>query len=107
MDEVGDSICEKGREYGIIIGRLRRCGWFDFVVVRYVVLINGIDKIVFIKFDMLFGFLKIKVCRVYKYEGKILEFFFVFLRVVMECEFVYEEFEGWSEEEIKVVKEYD
>ncbi|ADQ41913.1 adenylosuccinate synthetase [Caldicellulosiruptor acetigenus I77R1B] len=107
LDEVGDSIREKGREYGTTTGRPRRCGWLDLVVVRYAVLINGIDKIALTKLDTLSGLPKIKVCRAYKYEGKILELFPASLRVAMECEPVYEEFEGWSEEEIKAAKEYD
>ncbi len=107
LDEIGDSIREKGREYGTTTGRPRRCGWLDLVVVRYAVLINGIDKIALTKLDTLSGLPKIKVCRAYKYEGKILELFPASLRVAMECEPVYEEFEGWSEEEIKAAKEYD
>lgn len=107
LDEIGDNIREKGREYGTTTGRPRRCGWLDLVVVRYAVLINGIDKIALTKLDTLSGLPKIKVCRAYKYEGKILELFPASLRVAMECEPVYEEFEGWSEEEIKAAKEYD
>ncbi|AEM74875.1 adenylosuccinate synthase [Caldicellulosiruptor acetigenus] len=107
LDEVGDSIREKGKEYGTTTGRPRRCGWLDLVVVRYAVLINGIDKIALTKLDTLSGLPKIKVCRAYKYEGKILELFPASLRVARECEPVYEEFEGWSEEEIKAAKEYD
>jgi adenylosuccinate synthase len=107
LDEIGDSIREKGREYGTTTGRPRRCGWLDLVVVRYAVLINGIDKIALTKLDTLSGLPKIKVCRAYKYEGKILDLFPASLRVAMECEPVYEEFEGWSEEEIKAAKEYD
>ncbi|WPX08888.1 adenylosuccinate synthase [Anaerocellum danielii] len=107
LDEIGDRIREKGREYGTTTGRPRRCGWLDLVVVRYAVLINGIDKIALTKLDTLSGLPKIKVCRAYKYEGKILDLFPASLRVAMECEPIYEEFEGWSEEEIKAAKEYE
>ncbi|ADQ05788.1 adenylosuccinate synthetase [Caldicellulosiruptor hydrothermalis 108] len=107
LDEIGDSIREKGREYGTTTGRPRRCGWLDLVVVRYAVLINGIDKIALTKLDTLSGLPKIKVCVGYKYEGKVLDLFPASLRVAMECEPVYEEFEGWSEEEIKGAKEYE
>lgn len=107
LDEIGNSIREKGREYGTTTGRPRRCGWLDLVVVRYAVLINGIDKIALTKLDTLSGLPKIKVCVGYKYEGKVLDLFPASLRVARECEPVYEEFEGWSEEEIKAAKEYE
>lgn len=107
LDEIGDSIREKGREYGTTTGRPRRCGWLDLVVVRYAVLINGIDKIALTKLDTLSGLPKIKVCVGYKFEGKVLDLFPASLRVARECEPVYEEFEGWSEEEIKAAKEYE
>lgn len=55
LDEIGNSIREKGREYGTTTGRPRRCGWLDLVVVRYAVLINGIDKIALTKLDTLSG----------------------------------------------------
>ncbi|BCS80062.1 adenylosuccinate synthase [Anaerocellum diazotrophicum] len=107
LNEIGDSIREKGREFGTTTGRPRRCGWLDLVVVRYAVLINGIDKIALTKLDTLSGLPKIKVCVGYKYEGKVLELFPASLKVAMECEPIYEEFEGWSEEEIKTAKDYD
>ncbi|ADQ03638.1 adenylosuccinate synthetase [Caldicellulosiruptor owensensis OL] len=107
LDEMGDIIREKGREYGTTTGRPRRCGWLDLVVVRYAVLINGIDRIALTKLDTLSGIPKLKICTGYRYEGKVLELFPASLRVAMECEPVYEEFEGWSEEEIKAAKDYD
>jgi len=107
LDKMGDIIREKGREYGTTTGRPRRCGWLDLVVVRYAVLINGIDRIALTKLDTLSGIPKLKICTGYRYEGKVLELFPASLRVAMECEPVYEEFEGWSEEEIKSAKDYD
>jgi len=107
LDEIGDSIREKGREYGTTTGRPRRCGWLDLVVVRYAVLINGIDRIALTKLDTLSGIPKLKICTGYRYEGKVLDLFPASLRVAMECEPVYEEFEGWNEEEIKSAKEYE
>jgi adenylosuccinate synthase len=107
LDEMGNIIREKGREYGTTTGRPRRCGWLDLVVVRYAVLINGIDRIALTKLDTLSGIPKLKICTGYRYEGKVLDLFPASLRVAMECEPVYEEFEGWSEEEIKSAKDYD
>lgn len=107
LEEVGDYIREKGREFGTTTGRPRRCGWLDLVVVRYAVLINGIDKIALTKLDTLSGLPKIKVCVGYKYEGKVLDLFPASLRVATEAQPIYEEFEGWSEDEIKAAKDYD
>ncbi|ADL41419.1 adenylosuccinate synthetase [Caldicellulosiruptor obsidiansis OB47] len=107
LDEMGNVIREKGREYGTTTGRPRRCGWLDLVVVRYAVLINGIDRIALTKLDTLSGIPKLKICTGYRYEGKVLDLFPASLRVAMECEPVYEEFEGWNEEEIKSAKDYD
>ncbi|AZT91550.1 adenylosuccinate synthase [Caldicellulosiruptor changbaiensis] len=107
LDRVGDTIRERGKEYGTTTGRPRRCGWLDLVVVRYAVLINGIDKIALTKLDTLSNLPKVKVCVGYRYAGKILDLFPASLKVAMECEPIYEEFEGWSEDEIKKAKEYD
>lgn len=107
LDRVGDSIRERGKEYGTTTGRPRRCGWLDLVVVRYAVLINGIDKIALTKLDTLSNLPKVKVCVGYRHAGKILDLFPASLKVAMECEPIYEEFDGWSEEEIKKAKEYD
>lgn len=106
-DEIGDLIREKGREYGTTTGRPRRVGWLDLVVVRYATLINGVDRIALTKLDTLSDIPKIKVCVAYNYKGKSLELFPASLKVAMECEPVYEEFEGWSLDEIKKAKKFE
>lgn len=77
------------------------------MVVRYAVLINGIDRIALTKLDTLSNLPKVKVCVGYRHNGKILDLFPASLKVATECEPVYEEFDGWNEEEIKRAKEYD
>lgn len=106
-DQIGDTIRQKGKEYGTTTGRPRRCGWLDLVVVRYAVLINGIDRIALTKLDTLSGLPKVKVCVGYRHDGRLLDLFPASLKVATECEPVYEEFEGWSEEEIKNAKKYE
>jgi adenylosuccinate synthase len=61
-NEIGRTIGERGREFGVVTGRPRRCGWFDAVLVRQTVRINGIDGLALTKLDILDGFSEIKVC---------------------------------------------
>lgn len=61
FDEVGESICKKGNEYGSTTGRKRRCGWLDLDQIKYSIMINGIDSIVMTKVDVLNDMDKIKI----------------------------------------------
>ncbi len=56
FDEVGETIGQKGREFGVVTGRKRRCGWFDAVLVRHAIRASGIDGIALTKLDVLDGF---------------------------------------------------
>ena len=69
-DETGERLREKGGEYGATTGRPRRCGWFDAVVVRYAVRVNGIDSIALTKLDVLNGLSTLKICTGYRFRGK-------------------------------------
>lgn len=89
-------IRKKGREYGATTGRPRRCGWFDAVIGRYSVMINGIDELVVTKLDVLDDLDKIKVCVGYKYKGKIYKEFPTNMSIVENCEPVYEAHDGWK-----------
>ena len=75
----------------------RRCGWFDAVVARYGVHLNGVDALVLTKVDVLDGFDTIKVCTGYKYKGKVFSDMPADPEVIANCDPVYVEFEGWSE----------
>ena len=68
-DDVGEMICEIGAEFGTTTGRRRRCGWFDGVVGRYAVRINGLDCLAVTKLDVLDGLDEIKVCVAYDLDG--------------------------------------
>lgn len=68
LDETGDRIRERGREYGTTTGRPRRCGWLDLVSVRYAVMINGATEAALMLFDVLAGFEEIRVCTAYEVE---------------------------------------
>jgi adenylosuccinate synthase len=91
-----DKIREKGREFGATTGRPRRCGWFDSVVVRHAVMVNGIDEIVVTKLDVLDCLDSLKVCTAYKFEGKLYKDFPSDSKVLSNCEPVYEELPGWK-----------
>src|SRR6185503_15696140 len=91
-----DEIRERGNEYGASTGRPRRCGWFDAVVVRYSVRVNGFDSIALTKLDVLDSLAEIKVCTAYRHKGSTLEEFPADLSVLEECEPVYETLPGWK-----------
>ncbi|MFC4558458.1 adenylosuccinate synthase [Virgibacillus kekensis] len=97
-NEVGDKIREVGREYGTTTGRPRRVGWFDSVVVRHARRVSGITDLSLNSIDVLTGIETLKICVAYKYKGQMLEEFPASLKVLAECEPVYEEMPGWSED---------
>ncbi|MCG7315965.1 adenylosuccinate synthase [Brevibacillus laterosporus] len=97
-DATGDHIREVGFEFGTTTGRPRRIGWFDTVVVRHARRVSGITGLAITKLDTLSGIDKLRICTAYKYKGEILNEFPASLKVLAECEPVYEELEGWSED---------
>jgi adenylosuccinate synthase len=75
LDEIGQGLGDRGKEFGTNTGRPRRCGWFDAVMVRQAVKLNGIDGIALTKLDVLDGEKEIKVCVAYELDGKRIERF--------------------------------
>ncbi len=100
--DMGDKLREKGTEYGTTTGRARRCGWFDAVIARYAVRINGLESLAISKLDVLDGLSKIKICTGYRYKGEIISEFPSEPDIFDRCEPVYEELDGWSEEISKI-----
>ncbi|MCL6639072.1 MAG: adenylosuccinate synthase [Firmicutes bacterium] len=98
LDGIGQYIQQKGGEFGTTTGRPRRCGWFDGVVARYAVRINGLDYLAITKLDVLTGLDPIKICTGYRYRDDILQEFPASLKVLNQCDPVYEEFPGWKED---------
>jgi adenylosuccinate synthase len=92
---VAELIRARGNEYGAVTGRPRRCGWFDAVVGRYAVRINGLDTVALTKLDVLDQCETIMMCTGYRHRGEILTDFPEDETVVAEAEPVYEEIEGW------------
>ncbi|KUO61913.1 MAG: adenylosuccinate synthetase [Gracilibacter sp. BRH_c7a] len=102
----GELIRERGGEYGTTTGRPRRCGWFDAVIARYAVRVSGISDFAFTKLDVLTGMDKLKICTGYRYKGENLAEFPQNLKILAECEAIYEEIPGWQED-ITGINEYD
>ncbi|HET7293960.1 MAG TPA: adenylosuccinate synthase [Vicinamibacteria bacterium] len=91
-----DEIRKRGAEYGASTGRPRRCGWFDAVVTRYSVRVNGFDSIALTKLDVLDPLAEIKVCVGYEHDGRVVEDFPADLAVAEACRPVYETLPGWT-----------
>jgi len=96
-DDVGRTLGERGKEFGTVTGRPRRCGWFDAVLVRQAVKVNGIRGIALTKLDVLDGFDEIKVCVGYRLEGEIVDHLPAASVRQFRVEPVYELMEGWSD----------
>ncbi len=96
MDETGEQIRNTGGEFGATTGRPRRCGWFDAMVIRYAVRINGLTGIALTKLDVLSDFDLIKVCVGYTLEGKVIDTLPASLENFEKCVPVYEELPGWK-----------
>ncbi|MEA5114825.1 MAG: adenylosuccinate synthase [Geobacteraceae bacterium] len=94
-DENGTRLREAGGEFGSTTGRPRRCGWFDAMVGRYAVRINGLTGIALTKLDVLSGFHTIRICTGYEYRGEVLDDMPASMEVLAECKPVYEDFPGW------------
>ncbi len=97
-DETGEMLRKKGGEYGATTGRPRRCGWFDAVVVRHAVRVNGLGGLTITKLDTLSGLKTIKVCTAYRVGEDVVTEFPASSELVARCKPMYEELEGWEEE---------
>ncbi len=105
-DETGAAIRDRGHEFGTVTGRARRCGWFDAVIVRYAVRVNGLTSLVLNKIDPLGGIGKLKICVAYRRDGELTYDFPPTLEELAKCEPVYEEMDGWDED-ISKIREFD
>ncbi|MDR2680811.1 MAG: adenylosuccinate synthase [Tannerella sp.] len=94
-DETGETICERGHEYGSVTGRKRRCGWIDLVALRYAIMINGATKLIMMKSDVLDTFDTIKACVAYRINGEEVTNF-PFEITETDIEPVYTEIDGWN-----------
>ncbi len=96
-DEIGQGLGERGKEFGVVTGRARRCGWFDAVLVRQSVILNGIDGIALTKLDVLDGMDELKVCTGYKLGDQVLDYFPANMTDQARVEPIYETLPGWKD----------
>ena len=96
-DETGTRLGERGREFGTVTGRKRRCGWFDAVLVRKAAAVGGITGIALTKIDVLDGFDEVKICTGYRLREQTLDYFPSHAADQAAVEPVYETLAGWRE----------
>ncbi len=108
--EITGNVAEKlqkvGKEFGATTGRQRRVGWFDALIGKYAVMINGIDSVALTKLDVLTAVEKLRICVAYKYKGSMIKNFTTNMKILQNCQPVYEELDGWWDDLTKV-KSYD
>jgi adenylosuccinate synthase len=94
--ELGELLCDRGAEFGTTTGRKRRCGWFDAVIGRYAVRINGMDCMALTKLDVLDELEEIQVCVAYEIDGQRSEHFPTSSRQFARCRPIYKSLPGWK-----------
>ncbi len=97
INDIGRLIGERGREFGTVTGRPRRCGWFDAVLVRQTVRTSGINGLALTKLDILDGLKDIKVCVAYRLDGREIDYLPASERAQAQVEPIYETIAGWQE----------
>jgi adenylosuccinate synthase len=97
FDATGEEIGTRGKEFGTVTGRKRRCGWFDAVLVRQTICTSGIDGIAFTKLDVLDGFKELKICTGYRLDGKEIDHLPAGAVDQARVTPIYETIEGWSD----------
>jgi len=102
FDATGDELRKKGNEYGSTTGRPRRCGWLDLPVLKYSIMINGVNSLMMTKADVLSGFDTINICTHYKVDGRITDQ--IPFDVHTKIEPVYREMKGWNGEITNISK---
>ena len=95
-DETGQRLGERGREFGTVTGRKRRCGWFDAVLVRQSAAVSGITGIALTKIDVLDGFDRVKICTGYRIGEREYDYLPPHAADQARATPVYEEMDGWE-----------
>ena len=95
--EIGELLCDRGAEFGTTTGRKRRCGWFDAVIGRYAVRINGLDCLAITKLDVLDELEEIEVCVAYEIDGVTCENFPSSAKKFSNCRPIYKTLPGWKQ----------
>lgn len=101
-DAVGEFLSQRGNEFGATTGRRRRCGWFDAVIQRRAIQLNGVTGLCITKLDVLDGLDRVRVCTAYRYAGELRQTPPSGAAALARCEPVYEELPGWKESTLGV-----
>lgn len=104
LGETGERMREVGKEYGTTTGRPRRCGWFDAVLLKYAIRLNGLSSLALTKLDVLSDFDTIKICYQYEYDGTVYDEFPPHQSIFHKVTPVYEELEGWKSDISKATR---
>ena len=96
-DASGERMGERGKEFGTVTGRKRRCGWFDACLVRQTIKTSGINGIALTKLDVLDGFSELKICTGYRLDGKTLDHLPAGQSEQARVQPIYETIPGWSD----------
>ncbi len=96
MDKIGEQLGKKGKEFGTVTSRKRRCGWFDGVLVRQTIKISGIDGIALTKLDVLDELDEIKMCVQYELNGKKLDYLPAAVEDQLMIKPIYKSYDGWK-----------
>ncbi|MCX8505134.1 MAG: adenylosuccinate synthase, partial [Alphaproteobacteria bacterium] len=95
-DEIGERIGARGKEFGTVTGRKRRCGWFDAVMVRQALALSGVDGIALTKLDVLDGLQSLKICVGYEIDGTKFDYLPAAADQQAQAKPIYETLPGWS-----------
>ena len=106
VNETGNLIRERGREYGTTTGRPRRCGWLDGVALHYASLVNGLTSLSLMHLDVLSGFEEVNICTQYSFEGHAIQDFPSDQDRLTRCTPIYKSVPGWKED-VSDAKTYD
>ena len=95
-DDIGEMLGARGKEFGTVTSRKRRCGWFDGVLVRQAIKISGINGIALTKLDVLDEFDEIKMCIQYELDGKKIDYLPASVEDQLKIKPIYKNFPGWK-----------
>jgi adenylosuccinate synthase len=98
LGEVGERMGVRGKEFGTVTGRKRRCGWFDAALLRYASRINGLTELFITKLDVLSGFPTLRIATGYEADGRVYDDFPPHQSLFHRAVPIYEEHDGWDEE---------
>ena len=105
-DKIGEQLGTRGKEFGTVTSRKRRCGWFDGVLVRQTIKISGINGIALTKLDVLDELEEIKMCIAYELEGKKIDYLPASTEDQIKVKPIYKTFKGWKTQ-TKGIKQFD